>query len=492
MQNSPNRFKYNCLIKIFILIFILNWSKSYSQENYNSLSSNYMPTNSVLINPSSMLDAKTRVDINLVSAAGFFMNNILFLEKTSVRSYLYQKQFENELDFTVNLENRKYHLYSRLAVQGPGFVFSQGDHAFGLGLGLKSYTSIRNIPNAIIIGAATRKVPEDKKLAVKNIAMTTMNYGDIKLSYAYTFLKKKRELFMGGVSLSKFIPIQSASTKVEKINAELVQDTLGLVNEMNSDLINQEIKQVLFSSGFGLDFGFTYERMLAESYNYLPNSNKNNCRKNFYLYKIGVSIMDIGKLKFQEDETQYIGVKSNAYTFSREDFSGTNFQILNNLRGEAITTSDKSQAFVKKINNVRLPTYISLQGDYNAWNNKIYVNLTWVQRLPLAVKKLGTTRSNSIALTPRYETKYFEVAMPFSLYEYSKPQLGFMFRAWFFTLGTDKLGSYLFDSDVYGSDIYVAFKIPIVYHPACRDGFRDKFNYYPKRYRWRTKSCNGM
>lgn len=450
-----------------------------------------MPTNSVLINPSSMLDAKTRIDINLISAAGFFMNNILFLEKTSVRSYLYQKQFLKELDLNVDLENRKYHLYSRLVAQGPSFVFSQGDHAFGLGLGVKSYTSIRNIQHSVISGVVTQQLPSER-INVKNISLTSMNYGDVKLSYAYTFLKKKRELFMGGFSLSKFIPISSYSYKVKKFEATINDDSTGIVDNLNTDFIIQNINRLSFMSGFGLDLGFTYERMKSESFHYYPNSLKNNCKKNYYLYKIGISIVDIGKLKFQEEDIDYVGIKSENYKFDREDFSGTNFQLLNNLSGDAETTTDINQAFVKKINKVSLPSYFSIQGDYNAWNNKFYWNLTWVQRFPLSWKKLGVTRANSIALTPRYETKYFEVAMPFSLYEYTKPQLGLMFRAWFFTLGTDKLGSYLFDSDVYGTDIYVAFKIPIVYHPACRDGFRDKFNYYPKRYRWRSKSCNGM
>lgn len=463
-----------------------------SQENYSSLSSNYMPTNSVLINPSSMLDAKTRLDINIVSLAGFVMNNLVYLDNISLNSYISEKQYEAPIDPQLNLNRRKYHVYNRLNIQGPSFVFSQGDHAFGLGLGVKSYSHLRNMPQDLIRGVASFERPEDKSINASRISLASIVYGDAKLSYAYTFFKKKRELFMVGISLSKFFPFQSTNSKVNEMRGEVLNDSTGYVFDVDIDNAILLANKVRFSSGFGLDVGFTYERMLSESFHYYPNSSKNNCRRNYYLYKIGISIMDIGKLKFEEDDIDYTGVKASNYDFERQEFSGDNLDVFNQLLEKEVVINDPSASAVKKMTAVRLPTYISLQGDYNAWRNQLYVNLTWVQRFPLLSNKFGVSRANSIALTPRYERKFFEVALPISLYEYQYPQIGVMFRFWFMTIGTDKLVPFLFDSDVYGADIYFALKIPIVYHPKCRDGKRDQINYYPKRYRWKSRSCNGM
>ena len=53
--------------KLFLIFIIFSkTSKCYVQENYGSLHSNYMPSNSVLVNPSSMLDAKTRLEIKSI------------------------------------------------------------------------------------------------------------------------------------------------------------------------------------------------------------------------------------------------------------------------------------------------------------------------------------------------------------------------------------------------------------------------------------------
>ena len=51
--------------------------------------------------------------------------------------------------------------------------------------------------------------------------------------------------------------------------------------------------------GWGLDLGFTYQKMKGNARSYFPNSKKMGCNSMPYLYKFGVSIMDIGQLNLQ-------------------------------------------------------------------------------------------------------------------------------------------------------------------------------------------------
>jgi hypothetical protein len=123
---------------------------------------------------------------------------------------------------------------------------------------------------------------------------------------------------------------------------------------------------------------------------------------------------------------------------------------------------------VRKPNKIRLPTFASVQFDYNVWASRFYVNATIIQGLPVPKRRFGLRHANSLSVTPRFETYFFEFAMPFSLYEYRYPQLGAALRLGPITLGSDKLLSWIKSDNLYGADIYFHLKIPIHYHPKCR------------------------
>ena len=63
-----------------------------------------------------------------------------------------------------------------------------------------------------------------------------------------------------------------------------------------------------------------------------------------------------------------------------------------------------------------------------------------------------------LAITPRYETEWLEVSMPVSLYNYKYPRIGLSVRFLYFTVGTERLGTYLGLADINGMDIYASIK----------------------------------
>ncbi|MGJ8661671.1 MAG: hypothetical protein ACSHXL_06510, partial [Bacteroidota bacterium] len=54
------------------------------------------------------------------------------------------------------------------------------------------------------------------------------------------------------------------------------------------------------------------------------------------------------------------------------------------------------------------------------------------------------------------------------------PQLGFEFRIYCLTVGTDKLLSLVGTTSLYGADIYAALKIPIFYNPKCKTRMKNQ------------------
>lgn len=129
--------------------------------------------------------------------------------------------------------------------------------------------------------------------------------------------------------------------------------------------------------------------------------------------------------------------------------------------------------------NVWLPTALSVQYDYN-FENKLFLNATALYGLRRN-RVLGAELPDFLAVTPRYETKYFEVATPVSVNRFLRPGVGLGVRLWFIQIGTDNLIPYLI-GDAYRLDGYFNVKIPLTNSHRCDV----KIN----RPNWRMKDCS--
>jgi hypothetical protein len=210
--------------------------------------------------------------------------------------------------------------------------------------------------------------------------------------------------------------------------------------------------------------------MLGEASTYYPNSAKYGCRENSYKYKIGISLMDLGSIKFPEDQILYAGYNFSDFDWERYQDAEANEDNATDLFAQQ--ENNIEQGNVRQPNKMSLPTFISAQLDYNLWASKIYVNATWIQGIPPSRRAFGVRHANSLSVTPRYESYWIDFALPFSLYEYRYPQLGAALRLGPVTIGTDKLISWIAKTNLYGADIYAHVKIPIRSNPKCRGRFR--------------------
>ncbi len=81
-----------------------------AQENFGALHSNYSPTNGVHINPSSMLDAKTWLDIHIVGAGAYLNNDLVAANHTTLIRIANGSFSEDELVYRSG--KGKYHAYN--------------------------------------------------------------------------------------------------------------------------------------------------------------------------------------------------------------------------------------------------------------------------------------------------------------------------------------------------------------------------------------------
>lgn len=122
---------------------------------------------------------------------------------------------------------------------------------------------------------------------------------------------------------------------------------------------------------------------------------------------------------------------------------------------------------------MKLPIGISIQGDVNVYRN-FFLNATIVKGFSQG-NKPGVIRPDIYSITPRFESKWFEISLPLSLiyYQQWQPRIGVALRAGYFFIGGDAPGSLLKLNDMEGADFYAGIHI-FIPQKKLRDSDNDK------------------
>ena len=206
--------------------------------------------------------------------------------------------------------------------------------------------------------------------------------------------------------------------------------------------------------GFGLDVGFTYKRLL----NYHQDQYFNSlCAQPYedYLYRIGVALLDIGGIRFNNNAVKINIDNRSAYwnNVDKLNFSSVD-QFLDTLSYQFY--GDTVSAYTGDKFTMWLPSALSVQFDYHLTKHW-FLNSSLIYGFPMS--KSSIVRPAELSVTPRFETSIFEISMPFSLYDWKLPRLGLALRVYGITVGTDKLGGFFSYSNFTGLDFYFSVKL---------------------------------
>ena len=223
--------------------------------------------------------------------------------------------------------------------------------------------------------------------------------------------------------------------------------------------------------GFGMDIGFTYEyRPNYKSYRYKMNGKeKLDPSKNKYLFRVQASLNDLGSIKMANDKyIRAYKIASGANIFItpeildtvavlQDRYAGEYGQliVLDSLVGRTVGFASQSNSFTWK-----LPANINVNVDYRLAKN-FYMNALWIQSL--RGKQVNGLRGFSLlALTPRYEARWFEASVPLQLTQnYKKLRIGMYLRTGPFWIGSDNFPALFTKDDINGADFYFGLSIPI-------------------------------
>jgi hypothetical protein len=297
--------------------------------------------------------------------------------------------------------------------------------------------------------------------------VAAMGWWEIGGSYAYVFMEKQRNVFSAGINLRAMFGYAGLSLDVENIDYTLVNGDSLSIRNLDAQLgfsapIDFETNDypaggaTFKGRGFGIDLGATYllKRELP-----LRSDPKRYCafESKDYLLKLGLSVLDLGKITYKENAGQH---SYDNVSLDLGSLDTLEFENINELAAQFSTYfyGDPNASLVSNAFELGTPTRVLVQADYQYYPNW-YLNATLVLPVKLSANQLR--KPSQAILSLRYETAMFEVNMPVSLYDFRKPRLGLYARFYFLSLGTDNLGGFFSFKDFTGLDLYVAAKFQI-------------------------------
>lgn len=491
--------------KILFVVSILICQLYKAQDFIGFNQSNYSGVTGVYINPANIADNRMKFDMNLFGLNLGAYNNYIAIHrdafkrskdadgKTVMRAFDDDHFLDNYTSAKSN--NRNKSIYSNVRVAGPSFMINiNHKNAIAFTSSVRNYVNVDGIsPDLAKLAYEEFKYPslwvtnlENKRLSIQE--MTWAEYG---LTFAHVFKEDNEHFFKGGVTVKLLQGIQSSYMFIENLKYNFHTDTVvsffqSHVNYGHSDNLN--LKDIQFGGsntgtkffdfsqsypGVSFDIGAVYEwRPEYLKYKYDMDGEKGLWRndKNKYKLKVGVAVTDIGSIKFKK------GATSGDF---QADVGFWNLKPINpksvgefddTLKGRFGNLSGPSSY------KMNLPTVISAQIDYLIWKD-IYVNLS--PYIAFQFKKNDTKVHDitSIALTPRWDHKWFGVFIPVQYNFLDGFRAGAAIRLGPLVVGSSNLAPLVGQKKIYGADVYALLKLPIPYgkpKDKDKDGISNK------------------
>jgi hypothetical protein len=443
------------LVAVSMCIFII--SLSHAQEKLGITNSNYSSTNSIFLNPSSSVDSRTYIQVNLIGLNAYEMNNIAYLPKFNLWSAIGNSESTN---FKANsLKLKKFVLFSAMA-DGPAFVISKRRYGLGFFVRGRLVGEIKRVPyelaNGLLGLAPDRTITYPYEVNLKNMRLSNMAWVEYGANFGMMVKRDRDNLLSVGGNLKYLTGLNFAYANLVQLEGT-ARDTNLAVDRLRGQLRFSNFGWAT-GRGIGLDIGFTYKKMLEIVNKYYAHSTRSNCNFIDYKYKLGVSLRDVGAIRFRESTTKMdVDGAGSIRLTGRPNYQS---EIQNNFK----TTITNNPILAS------LPAALSVQFDWN-FENYIYLNTTVIKNI-VPNRLVGAQGSNLISICPRVEFKQIEVAMPLTFQKFMYPQLGFALRIRTFVLGFDNIFPLIIKKNTYGLNAYFNIGFSRFINRACNVGRR--------------------
>jgi hypothetical protein len=429
-----------------------------AQQQLGIWNSNYAGIGGALLNPSSIADSKLKWDLNILSGNTVFANNFLYAPKSELAFFGIKRIIEGSIHenlfgtrYDPQNPDKLYNVSFSAEVLGPSFFVKIAKvHEIGFTVAARAYGNIRNITgnagqNAFdyLLGSSLWNKTFSDQSARLN-AMGWLQYG---LHYATVLYSDGRSELKGGISLNYLRGLGAAYVKNTHLTYSIADTTNIAFTNSSVDYGRTAIDDFRnarspdHGHGFGTDIGLTYVRFKGQG-------------DDNYLYRIGISLIDLGAINFNRNTGSYHLSAQNADFGNWHQAKFADNVQLDQTLSAVFYNGDSTKSQTGNSFHMALPAALSIQADWNVYQH-FFADLTVVKGFGHG-NNLGVVRPDVYSLTPRYETKWFEVSLPMSLlyYNHWQPRVGVAVRAGYFFIGGDAMGALLKLNDLQQVDFY--------------------------------------
>jgi outer membrane protein OmpA-like peptidoglycan-associated protein len=449
-----------------LILFLCFFSHLIPAQNLHGIAhSNYAGTNGIFFNPASIADSRHSFYINLATFDAHVGNSRFSWNGPSLLPFVvnneeykdeYLKEASSGKVFSAGVDVRAMNMLFRLNQRS----------SFALGARARVLFSGNNVSDNIfsLIKTDLDKL-ENQAFNNASFNLNVNAMSEYSLTYAREVFDKGKHYLKGGLTFKYLIGGVSGQINAGNLNYE-INDNPNNINE-NIVRLNQLSSKIAYSrnnledfegldlangsqgSGIGFDLGAIYEfRPDVDDYTYqMDGENRYDNRKNKYKYRISFSLMDIGGVRYKTDSTRFYEFNSSNRTITAQDLE--DISNLDDFAGKlGVNTNDFKNNF-----RASLPTTVNVSFDYRL-AGKLYANASLVHNLR-GQNATGMRQNSMFAITPRFETGGFEVALPLNLQSnYSKFAVGLALKLGPLRIGSDNLGAILNLGNPHGANVY--------------------------------------
>ena len=471
----------------FIIQLTVLLGSSLNAQNFIALSGgNYQGIYSVYDNPSKMTSSKLYMDINLIGNSFSFNSNYAFFDgdKHRINTY-FAKDYQwptyhdsegagRKFDIYRNDDLKFGNLYNQIL--GPSYMIAYERHAFAFTTSYKTNLYFENMTQDI---ANFLYEAVDFDIQHNNLYLhhepEKMKFGylswmEVGFSYAYTFYREGWDFLAVGVTLKPLFSNFGGYGRIDDLEYIVYNDTVmdvpnasfeygigGSLDRTKNLVPTPSFVSPLFNNfGFGGDIGLTYQRN-AHIHRYPFHGRVCEWEFEPYQYRFSASLSDLGYINFYRNSYQHIYTGTYAHWTKATDT--LKIKTLSDIdrKIQSYFDPNNEQSHERKF-KMYLPSSLNLEADLPI-NYKNFIHAKVV--IPFNLGEDYLMRSSIISVNWRYETPWFSIGVPLSIYDYvwQQPKVGFAIRVGNFMVGSDRLSNLIGLNDITGIDFYFGFRV---------------------------------